>query len=399
MASGNLGLISFPREPGRVTLEQIDERRPGLLDALRAHPGIAFVLVRSERNSARSCSARPGSALLRDDTRRGRRPARAVRPVRGRPRAPHRRLRALPRHRRQQHLLGGAGGGRGVRGARRLARRDGRRPGAPVRPAPGRPAVAGRRRSSAPRPCTASCAAGSRSSGRTAYADAEPSRSTATRRGRASPRASRAPARPCDARTSSGGSVSNSRGAARADREERPPVDRHRDPRLDERDRARRALGSRWPGPSDGPQPQIGISATSTAPRSARMPSSRSVSPANQTPSTRKPSVSCSSARAGRRRPSCQAGTARTSLADGRRVSPAATSRDRAEAHAVAAAARRRVGSDGRRLRRARAAAATACRGGRGAGARCSTASTAPGCAGVGAWRAGARRGRAAPGR
>jgi uncharacterized membrane protein YvlD (DUF360 family) len=52
MASGNLGLISFPREPGRVTLEQIEARRPGLLDALRTHPGIGFVLVRSEQDGA-----------------------------------------------------------------------------------------------------------------------------------------------------------------------------------------------------------------------------------------------------------------------------------------------------------------------------------------------------------
>ncbi|HEX7290649.1 MAG TPA: alkaline phosphatase family protein, partial [Conexibacter sp.] len=50
MASGNLGLISFPREPGRVTLEQIESRRPGLLDALRTHPGIGFVLVRSQQD-------------------------------------------------------------------------------------------------------------------------------------------------------------------------------------------------------------------------------------------------------------------------------------------------------------------------------------------------------------
>lgn len=52
MASGNLGLVSFPREPGRVTLEQIEARRPGLVDALRTHPGIGFVLVRSERDGA-----------------------------------------------------------------------------------------------------------------------------------------------------------------------------------------------------------------------------------------------------------------------------------------------------------------------------------------------------------
>ncbi|MDW5598292.1 phage holin family protein [Conexibacter stalactiti] len=52
MASGNLGLISFPREQGRVTLEQIEQRRPGLLDELRNHDGIGFVLVRSERDGA-----------------------------------------------------------------------------------------------------------------------------------------------------------------------------------------------------------------------------------------------------------------------------------------------------------------------------------------------------------
>jgi uncharacterized membrane protein YvlD (DUF360 family) len=50
MASGNLGLISFPREPGRVTLERIERLHPRLLPALRDHPGIAFVMVRSERD-------------------------------------------------------------------------------------------------------------------------------------------------------------------------------------------------------------------------------------------------------------------------------------------------------------------------------------------------------------
>jgi uncharacterized membrane protein YvlD (DUF360 family) len=52
MASGNLGLITFPRLPGRATLEQIEHERPGLVDELRAHPGIGFVLVRSEADGA-----------------------------------------------------------------------------------------------------------------------------------------------------------------------------------------------------------------------------------------------------------------------------------------------------------------------------------------------------------
>jgi uncharacterized membrane protein YvlD (DUF360 family) len=48
MASGNLGLITFPREPGRVTREWIESRHPRLIPALRDHPGIGFLLIRSE---------------------------------------------------------------------------------------------------------------------------------------------------------------------------------------------------------------------------------------------------------------------------------------------------------------------------------------------------------------
>ncbi|NGO69856.1 hypothetical protein G5C65_16125 [Streptomyces sp. SB3404] len=50
LASGNLGLISFPDEPGRMTREEIDERRPALLLTLAEHRGIGFVLVHSERH-------------------------------------------------------------------------------------------------------------------------------------------------------------------------------------------------------------------------------------------------------------------------------------------------------------------------------------------------------------
>jgi uncharacterized membrane protein YvlD (DUF360 family) len=52
MASGCLGLICFPREPGRVALERIEALYPRLLPALRDHPGVGFVLVRSERSGA-----------------------------------------------------------------------------------------------------------------------------------------------------------------------------------------------------------------------------------------------------------------------------------------------------------------------------------------------------------
>jgi hypothetical protein len=52
MASGCLGLVSFPREPGRVSLERVRSLHPDLLPALCRHPGIGFVLVRSEQDGA-----------------------------------------------------------------------------------------------------------------------------------------------------------------------------------------------------------------------------------------------------------------------------------------------------------------------------------------------------------
>jgi uncharacterized membrane protein YvlD (DUF360 family) len=67
MASGCLGLISFPREPGRVTLERLEELHPGLLPALRDHPGIGFVLVRSERHGAVALGA--GGTHFLDEAR------------------------------------------------------------------------------------------------------------------------------------------------------------------------------------------------------------------------------------------------------------------------------------------------------------------------------------------
>ncbi len=50
LASGNLGLISFPRIPHRVTLEELDERYPHVIPALCAHPGVAFMVVRSSQS-------------------------------------------------------------------------------------------------------------------------------------------------------------------------------------------------------------------------------------------------------------------------------------------------------------------------------------------------------------
>ena len=79
------------RMTGRATLEEIDERYPGLVPGLAAHPGVGFVLVKHRgarlgRDRARWCPPpcrRP---------RRRRRPAGAVRPADGRPPAADRRL-------------------------------------------------------------------------------------------------------------------------------------------------------------------------------------------------------------------------------------------------------------------------------------------------------------------
>jgi uncharacterized membrane protein YvlD (DUF360 family) len=72
-ASGNLGLISFPRMPGRLTLEAIDASHAGLIDGLANHPGIGFIVVRTEARGA-ICVGRNGIRFLNDDSIQGRDP-------------------------------------------------------------------------------------------------------------------------------------------------------------------------------------------------------------------------------------------------------------------------------------------------------------------------------------
>lgn len=50
LASGNLGLVSFPDVHHRMSKEEIDRRHPALLPTLANHPGIGFLLVRSEEH-------------------------------------------------------------------------------------------------------------------------------------------------------------------------------------------------------------------------------------------------------------------------------------------------------------------------------------------------------------
>jgi uncharacterized membrane protein YvlD (DUF360 family) len=66
MASGCLGLVSFPREAGRMTLERIEERHPQLIGQLRDHPGIGFLLVRSDEHGAMVIGARGRRYLDRE---------------------------------------------------------------------------------------------------------------------------------------------------------------------------------------------------------------------------------------------------------------------------------------------------------------------------------------------
>jgi len=47
LGSGNLGLIYLMEEPRRLTLEEIEERHPRLVPALRSHPHVGWILVRS----------------------------------------------------------------------------------------------------------------------------------------------------------------------------------------------------------------------------------------------------------------------------------------------------------------------------------------------------------------
>ena len=50
LGSGNLGLVYLMEEPRRLTLEEIEARHPNLLPALREHPHVGWLLVRSERD-------------------------------------------------------------------------------------------------------------------------------------------------------------------------------------------------------------------------------------------------------------------------------------------------------------------------------------------------------------
>ena len=66
LASGGLGLISLPERDHRMSLEEIESLHPRLVGTLAEHPGIGFVMVRSEADGAIVLGG-DGSRRLRDD--------------------------------------------------------------------------------------------------------------------------------------------------------------------------------------------------------------------------------------------------------------------------------------------------------------------------------------------
>ncbi len=70
LASGCLGLVYLPLSKQRLTAEQITEAHPQLLSTLAAHPGIGFVMVRSQAQGALVLGA-GGYRRLEDDTVEG----------------------------------------------------------------------------------------------------------------------------------------------------------------------------------------------------------------------------------------------------------------------------------------------------------------------------------------
>ena len=135
LGSGNLGLVYLMEERRRLTLEEIEARHPQLVPALRAHPHVGWLLVRSSEHGAVALGA-ARRALPRGRPRGGRGPARAVLAHRATAPAAHRRLPACRRHHGGELLRPRARRGLRLRGADLLPRRARRRPDAPVHPPP-----------------------------------------------------------------------------------------------------------------------------------------------------------------------------------------------------------------------------------------------------------------------
>jgi uncharacterized membrane protein YvlD (DUF360 family) len=65
LGSGNLGLVYLMEEPRRLTLEEIEQRHPLLIPALRTHPHVGWILVRSAEHGAMALGS-DGAQYLAD---------------------------------------------------------------------------------------------------------------------------------------------------------------------------------------------------------------------------------------------------------------------------------------------------------------------------------------------
>jgi hypothetical protein len=74
LGSGNLGLVYLMDSDRRMTMEEIDEQHPRLLPALRDHPHIGWLLVRSAERGALVLGAGGSEHRLADGTIEGRDP-------------------------------------------------------------------------------------------------------------------------------------------------------------------------------------------------------------------------------------------------------------------------------------------------------------------------------------
>ena len=103
LGSGNLGLVYLMEERRRLTLEEIDERHPNLIRALREHPHVGWLLVRSSEHGALAVGA-DGVHHLADGRVEGEDPLGPFPPNSGAAPAAHRRLRARRGHHGRQLL-------------------------------------------------------------------------------------------------------------------------------------------------------------------------------------------------------------------------------------------------------------------------------------------------------
>ena len=136
LGSGNLGLVYLMEERRRLTLEEIEERHPKLLPALREHPHVGWLLVRSSKDGAVALGAR-GVHYLAEGRDRGRGSARAILAYGTPPPSAHRRLPTRRRHHGRQLLRPGARRRLRLRGADLLPRRHRRATDPAIHPSPG----------------------------------------------------------------------------------------------------------------------------------------------------------------------------------------------------------------------------------------------------------------------